>query len=108
MDEPPPPVVAGQLKEHPDGQFRKTASLEFRQDHPADLGIGAPPASSCDHNVTDPATTSGAASSGTIILIHASPAEASLTSRATLSSMPSRGSGPPSSAIMTGSHRILT
>ena len=28
MDEPPPPVVAGQLKEHPDGPFRKTVSLE--------------------------------------------------------------------------------
>jgi len=64
--------------------------------------------SSWDHNETDPATTAGAVSAGTIILIHSLPAAAARTSRATLSSIPSRGSGPPSPAIMTGSHRIRT
>lgn len=42
---------------------------------------GAPPSSSRDHNATGPATTSGAASPGTIILSHAPPAAAARTSR---------------------------
>ena len=68
----------------------------------------AAPASSCDHSATEPATTPGALSSGMIILIHAASAAACWTSRATFAAMPSRGSGPPSSAIMTGSQRIRT
>jgi hypothetical protein len=43
-----------------------------------------------------------------IILISDVPAAASAASRRTLSSMPSWGSGPPSSDIITGSHRIRT
>src|SRR5215472_12693861 len=38
MHEPPAAVIAGQLKKHPDSLLREPASLELRQDHPADLG----------------------------------------------------------------------
>ena len=106
MHESPAAVIAGQLEKHPDSALGEPASLELRQDHPADLGNRLTAIVVVGPQRDRPATTSNAAWPGTIILIHASPA--AWTSRATLSSMPSRGSGPPSPAIMIGSHRILS
>src|SRR6266851_2676491 len=37
VHDPPAAIVAGQLKQHPDGPLREPASLELRQHHPADL-----------------------------------------------------------------------
>ena len=42
MHEPPAAVIAGQLKKHLHRLLREPASLELRQDHPADLGNRVP------------------------------------------------------------------
>ena len=43
-----------------------------------------------------------------VLTTHVRPDAVASTSLRTLASIPSRGSGPPSSAIMTGSQRIRT
>ena len=69
--------------------------------------IGSPP-SGCDQIATTPAAVPGSASSGRIMSTQERPAAVSATSPRTLASIPSRGNGPPSSAIITGSQRIRT